>query len=363
MSDTELVQECGQVGETLKQALSWVGDVENDGVVRQERSHLERQLRRAAFEVGLLAKAAERPMCVGVFGPSQAGKSYLVSVLARRGHTLTAVFDGDRPELDFLSDLNPSGGNESTGLVTRFTIHKVATPQGFPVHLRLLTQTDVVKILCNIYYNDADLEQEPVPTSDEIVSYIAQMEAKAQADFVDSLREEHIWDLEEYFFKYLRKLGAHPKAFDVAWDRLARLAPRLPLDQRVELYSVMWGRHAELTRTCLRLLEALQRLDFAEEAVCVIEALVPRYRGTLNVETLSGLAHPKAETLKIKTKKGSPIQLPRPVVTALAAELRIVSKEKPWDFFDHADVLDFPGYRNRAKQHFAAFLGTPTAMK
>jgi hypothetical protein len=159
MSDTELVQDCRQVGETLKQALSWVADAENDGVVRQERSHLERQLRRAAFEVGLLAKAAERPMCVGVFGPSQAGKSYLVSVLARRGHTLTAVFDGDRPELDFLSDLNPSGGNESTGLVTRFTIHKTATPPGFPVHLRLLTQTDVVKILCNIYYNDADLEQ------------------------------------------------------------------------------------------------------------------------------------------------------------------------------------------------------------
>src|SRR5262249_27916588 len=142
MNETELVQECKQVRETLKQALSWVGDAENDDVVRQERSHIERQLRRAAFEVGLLAKAAGRPMCVGVVCPRQAGKSYLVSVLARRGQKLTAIFDGNRPELDFLSELNPSGGNESTGLVTRFTIQKVATPPGFPVHLRLLTQTD-----------------------------------------------------------------------------------------------------------------------------------------------------------------------------------------------------------------------------
>jgi Putative bacterial virulence factor len=31
-------------------------------------------------------------LCVGVFGPSQAGKSYLVSVMGRKGDTLTALF-------------------------------------------------------------------------------------------------------------------------------------------------------------------------------------------------------------------------------------------------------------------------------
>ncbi|MFX9023874.1 virulence factor SrfC family protein, partial [Acinetobacter baumannii] len=53
-----------------------------------------------------LAGAAERRVCVGVFGPSQAGKSYLVSALARRpGASLTCNFAGEGK--DFLRDINP----------------------------------------------------------------------------------------------------------------------------------------------------------------------------------------------------------------------------------------------------------------
>ena len=58
-------------------------------------------------------------MCVGVFGPSQAGKSYLVSILASRdGRPLQARF-ADKT-YDFLREINPPGNRESTGLVTRF---------------------------------------------------------------------------------------------------------------------------------------------------------------------------------------------------------------------------------------------------
>ena len=106
-------------------------------------------------------------MCVGVFGPSQAGKSYLVSVLARKGETLTAVFDDPaRPEVDFIQDINPYGEKEATGLVTRFTVHKPQTPLEFPVFLRLLTQTDLLKILANSYFHDGDCQEEKLPSSE-----------------------------------------------------------------------------------------------------------------------------------------------------------------------------------------------------
>lgn len=49
------------------------------------------------------------------------------------------------------------------------------------------------------------------------------------------------------------------------------------------------------------------------------------------------------------------MSLPRPVVTALAAELRIVCRERPLPFFEQTDLLDFPGYRTRFKSDLKRF--------
>ena len=37
----------------------------------------------------------------------------------------------------------------------------------------------------------------------------------------------------------------------------------------------------------------------------------------------------------------------RPILTALVAEMHVAMRERPWDFFDHTDLLDFPGARSR----------------
>lgn len=42
-------------------------------------------------------------------------------------------------------------------------------------------------------------------------------------------------------------------------------------------------------------------------------------------------------------------RLPRSLICALTAELNVAIAEKPWDFFDHTDLLDFPGARSRLK--------------
>ena len=46
---------------------------------------------------------------------------------------------------------------------------------------------------------------------------------------------------------------------------------------------------------------------------------------------------------------GTPAALPRAVLGALVAELKIVMNEQPWPFFEHTDLLDFPGARSRLK--------------
>src|SRR5689334_11937726 len=104
--------------QVAQDAIAWLADPRNAAKVGNERAVLTREFRRMAGTARRLEAAVGRPMCVGVFGPSQAGKSYLVSVLARPpGGALEAVLDGER--VDFISRINPVGEKESTGLVTR----------------------------------------------------------------------------------------------------------------------------------------------------------------------------------------------------------------------------------------------------
>ena len=153
--------------DAAQRALQWFNDAANSGSVGQEQRALNREFRRFATAARKLEQAVARPMCVGVFGPSQAGKSYLVSVLARPGEKpLIADFDGEGK--DFIAEINPEGGKESTGLVTRFSLTRQAHPKGFPVCLRLLSEADVIKIIANTFFLDGDLSEEAVPSPEDI---------------------------------------------------------------------------------------------------------------------------------------------------------------------------------------------------
>jgi hypothetical protein len=353
MVDAELVKSCDGAIAAARDALAWIAEPKNDPILRQERAFLEHSLRNEAYRLGRLARSLDRPMCVGVFGPSQAGKSYLVSVLGRKGNTLIALFDDpERPEVDFIREINPYGEKEATGLVTRFSIERPKTPPGFPVALRLLTQTDVLKILCNSYFFDGDLSMEPALSPDDIERHIAAFDARRTMTYVDVLREEDIWDVEDYFQRQLRR--AEARLFASFWPRFAALAPYLSLEDRAELFSILWGRHKPLTALFLTLLRALEKVGFAEEAFCPLAALVPAETGILNVETLAGLDQSDGETLELSTGART-ARLPRPVITALAAELRMTMKEAPWPFFQHTDLLDFPGYRSRDPQNLGKY--------
>jgi len=68
---------CEAVADAASAGVEWVGLA--TAQVREEGPALARELRRGAIRARKLAEAARRPMCVSVFGPSQSGKSYLIS--------------------------------------------------------------------------------------------------------------------------------------------------------------------------------------------------------------------------------------------------------------------------------------------
>ena len=202
-----------------------------------------------------------------------------------------------------------------------------------------------MKVLVNSYANDGNLDLEQELTREDVMQHLGQFEKIAEKAYTDDLREEEIWDLQEYIQKHYRRLNAPFLAF---WEKLAFLAPRLPLSKRAELYAILWGRHEALTALYIKLVEGLARLGFAEDAfVQLKEALLPSETSILNVDTLKKIGETDTQLLKIATLKGSEAELPRSVVAALTAELRIVVAERPRDYYDYTDLLDFPGYRSR----------------
>ena len=154
--DLKLAQDCETLAVAASEGVNWLkGAAEQSPTVAQQAPSLISELQKVRNQSRKLARAARRRMCVGVFGPSQAGKSYLVSILASRdGRPMQAQF-GDK-SYDFLREINPPGNRESTGLVTRFGLGLGAGDKDFPVRVRLLTQTDIVKILGNSFLLDFD---------------------------------------------------------------------------------------------------------------------------------------------------------------------------------------------------------------
>lgn len=351
--DLKLARDCEALAGAAGEAMRWIKDAAASAPsIGQRAGALSGALQRARNQSRKLARAARRKMCVGVFGPSQAGKSYLVSILAsREGRPLQARL-GERT-YDFLKEINPPGGRESTGLVTRLTVDAADAPPGYPVELRLLTQTDLVKILANSFHLDFDHQKADTfrrPTGEEVRDRIQELRKVAQPGPVEALDEDDVLDLVEYFDTYFKGVSQefHGNRY---WHDAMELAPRLAGADRARLWSLLWYDYAPYTKLYLDLFDGLRRLGFADEAHCTIDALTPREKSIIDVLTLDRLGADDADPIKVRPRAAGAAEalLPRSLVCALTAELRIAIGDKPWRFFDHADLLDFPGARSRLK--------------
>ncbi|MEG2172612.1 MAG: virulence factor SrfC family protein [Desulfovibrionaceae bacterium] len=358
VEDQQLAGCCRQWDKNTEKALTWVQN--NRTVVGNEYAPLHAELRRARRLFAKCTIAAERKMCVGVFGPSQSGKSYLISALARDAKgTLLADFAGHTE--DFISAINPEGGKESTGLVTRFTTTAPAgMPAGFPVVLRLLSPLDVVRVLANTYY--ADCEHKETPDEQALVQVLDTLEQRYSAGTPAShglcLQADDIEELEEYINKNFTSRPRVQLLQKYFWQRAALLAPLLPLADLGHLMGLIWNNVPAFDTLFVHLCTALQALDNPAVAYSPLDALIPRGQSIIDVALLKGLgaiiggdntAHDDVPPLTLTGATGRTAVLPRALVAALTAEITIYMPEKPDDFFDYTDLLDFPGYRSRLK--------------
>ncbi len=335
--------------EVAVSAQSWVNDnnekVESCGTTAES---VNTKLRKKARVLRSLERAAGRKMCVGVFGASQAGKSYLLSSLAMDDkNKVWGKFAGETH--DFLADLNPGGGKESTGLVTRFTLTEPENiPSDYPVHVRLLSETELVKIFANSYFCDSENNQEV--DKDRIRQALQEVKNKQGSGSSESANLDKMEDLREYVTSHFRGSARGAILEDIYWDEAVRLAPKLGFDDRVKLYSIIWDEIPQFTELFRSLLESLDKLGYAEEAFCGMDALLPREASILDVDSLNKndfSQYKASNTINMKTRDGRTATIHRKNATAIVAELTLVMSHKPAAYFDHTDLLDFPGYKPR----------------
>lgn len=350
-----------RIADAARKTRGWIEDVRTTAQsVANEAESLISDSRRTESLARKLARSAGRRMCVGVYGASQQGKSYLVSVLARppgKSELLTRFGDETR---DFVREINPQGGKESTGLVTRFsTVASVGdTDPKHPVELLLLTETDFIKILANSFQSDFDQNnvQTPPPQGDAVRDILAAAEAaKDRRAVAAHLDEIVVSDLSEYFQKNFRNRWQDLEPLRY-WTRLIGLAPYLSLEARARVFSVLWGGIEEFTALYRLLVGALEKLGHPSEVLTEMRALIPRATSIIDVATLEQQLGTKADEqdrLSVRACHAAglapAIELPRAVLTALIAELRITMNEQPWPIFEHTELLDFPGARSRLK--------------
>ncbi len=362
----ELRENCQGLAGICTDAVQWV--TRNGALVGNEQNSLLKDLRRSFRIFRRCEQAVDRKMCVGVFGPSQSGKSYLISSLARGMGRKSLICDFDGEKCDFLEEINPwSGGSmESTGLVTRFTMEQPSRPpKGYPVRLRLLKETDLVKIIANTYFADCKHTEKARKGPEDISNTLTKLEMQKTGMPSECIDQDALEDIKEYLTK---RFGDNSRVRDletVYWERALRIGPELVLQDRVQLYALIWDEIPQLTDLLFSLLGFLEKLGNTKEVYCQLkEALFPhegetesrddkRKDSIIVVETLHGLNRLPDPGKDLHVSTGTKIiQLPRAVVTALTAELIIVMDELPAEYFRYVDLLDFPGYRSRlANEH------------
>ena len=294
--DSKLASNCIGLRDATSAGMAWLND--NKKLVGSQFDALKRQLKVDAVEARKLARAAQRPTSLAVFGPSQVGKSVLIGTLlegspdrdnkAEMGQVVFGQAES-AISLNFQKEINPPGKDETTGLVTRFTVaDQIQAPEGFPVCLKLLSEIDLVKIFANTFVHDFGFETEVSLSGESIAALIGELNDIAEDNSVDALVQEDVFELEQYIQNSLRH---HPLATeelgDRFWGHADSLAPRLKIQDRVRLFELLWGGFDFFSELFVELKGVLDSLDNAETVFVSLDAIQDRLPGKtiLHVKT------------------------------------------------------------------------------
>lgn len=334
--------------QTIGEADNWV----SNNLKFEERDQLSLNVKHARRLVRKMKNSIDSKPVFALFGASQVGKSYLVkNLLSIKGAPLEINLGNN--SYDFLKDINPPGvGAESTGVVTRFSIDHSYHDQLYPVRIKLLDAKDILLIICDSFFSD--IKKLDNYTSLEIFKkFCESLETryKAKPNCQTILIEDDILDVQDYFNRNFSRYHYIVDTINTSnyWLRLGSLITKIPCNEWVDTFSILWNKNSYLSDLFSKLINELAEIKFTSIIYAKKESVLRGEDEILDVKRLKEMNTNKKK-ISIIDKNNEKYELNLCYLSALSAELTLsvpneVAEHK--NFLKNTDLLDFPGARSR----------------
>ncbi len=347
--EQKVIKIADQLIELLNSSSDWSASYLKDSQIRK---FMDKILHEKQVTVRKIKDSAYRPLALGVFGASQCGKSYLVSELVRGGSNSLSVLlnqaDQQPVPRDYLEEINPAGGRESTAIATRFTTRPYKQIPGCSAYIKLLSTTDLIKIFLNGFLFEC--QSDFMPSSEELQKIRYSFRSySGRNNGPGLLKEEDVWDLQDYARRHFHNQFLKMLEDINYWGILNDEVRHLPTDQQITYLEWLWGRFPKITELFRHLQSELGSMS-GEVVGIFDDALLPRTNSIIDVQRLSQLMKVGNRKCQVVRADGTRIGVDSAVLCALTSELILQTKSiDPDALLQKLDVLDFPGARARAQ--------------
>ena len=363
----EIRNKIDSISKSVDLTIDWANSHDNE-MAKKSLLKGVKSIRRSLRTINNSTK--KRPS-IAIFGQSQVGKSYLVQNLIKpeSSKLLKIKAEEGKDSINFLTEMNPDGGRESTGLVTRFTTSNRKGDDKHPFIIELFGQLDIACILLNSYWSDLkDYDQfditAVVEEAKEIFSNIEKSEK------TNNVSEDDTFFFIQYIkdnFKDLELIKGFQK--NGLLDEILNKLHYIPTKKRWEILSFFWGRNKFITELFKQLTDEIIKLEFSKEVCIELNALSPNSTTILDVERVKELYDEETNSpVSVKLPNNNLINISRSVISILTKEVTLqidseFDENSSRAFMNSSDVLDFPGSKSREKIPLSVFNKNKTEEK
>tara|TARA_B110000285_G_scaffold13974_1_gene13788 strand:+ start:3675 stop:6548 length:2874 start_codon:yes stop_codon:yes gene_type:complete len=351
----EIGLEANQLINCANEAIQWVNQ-HGDAVAK---TGINNALKKARRNLKKVNKASSKRPAVAIFGQSQVGKSYLVQNLTKPANDTylqIEVIGKDQPA-NFLTDMNPIGGKESTGTVTRFTLEKGKGTSEYPFKVELFEQLDIAAILANAYLSDIkDISYERSSENTETVrerflKYIVTQNVE------EGITEDDTHLFSNYIQHNFKGSILVNDLIDAGYfTELIQNLTKIPFDSRVKVLELLWNKNEFISDLFLRLSNTIKTLKFSDNVYVDELAIAPNDSTILDVARVNEmyLGDDHMPKVNVLLTDGSRVSVVRSEFGAITKEVELCiansfQEDNDRSFIELCDVLDFPGSKSREK--------------
>ena len=323
---------------TLNSLTDWVTQTRSDSrQVEQQADSLLINLQRIKSRARRVNALHQQPVTLGFYGYAQEGKNSLLTALQRPVNERVEIMLGDK-SLDYLTHINP--GDTPPSIAVRFTQSPFIELPQYPLRLALFSESELVYL----FIKDYQQGKAPRTLAPSLISQrLSELETRCLPDIVNA---DYAEDIALVLQEYRRLQPRRSRLNETLEARISLLAPRLSVNDRAELFALLWNEDRDLTQKWLRLALLLEQLGHPEQVLAPASLVVDNFM--LPVEGFLTPANPHHrqqadDVLVCSLVKGvalPPLSVSQQDLAQICAEVILTQKSAP--LLSGVDLLDIP---------------------